>query len=186
MSNKIDYNLINSINKKADIVNIISKYIKLDKKGTSYVGICPFHPDTSPSLSVNPKLNFFKCFVCGTKGGPIEFVEKYCKIPFLDAVKIVAEASGTDITAFLNNSNNIYFNENIKRIIDANKHVNCIYQNLIYENKEAQDYLEKRKLDKSIVERFEIGYAPSDKKFIYYICTNHDDMFGKERSSDLL
>ena len=69
--------LIEDILRKADIVSVISSYIPVSKKGRNYVAICPFHDDTNPSLSISPELRIFKCFVCGTGGNAISFIQKY-------------------------------------------------------------------------------------------------------------
>ena len=64
---------------KADIVNIISQYVKLEKRGNNYFGICPFHDDKNPSMSVNQQKKVFKCFSCGTAGDVVSFVSKIKK-----------------------------------------------------------------------------------------------------------
>jgi DNA primase len=82
--------LIHEVQEKADIVNIISRYIKLEKKGAGYVGLCPFHDDKNPSLSVSPNKKIYKCFSCNASGNAITFVEKYKKVPFMEALREVA------------------------------------------------------------------------------------------------
>jgi DNA primase len=83
--------LIDSILKAADIVTIISSYIPVQKKGRSYVALCPFHDDKHPSLNISSEKQIFKCFSCGTGGNAITFVEKYEKISFEEAVRKVAD-----------------------------------------------------------------------------------------------
>ena len=86
-----DRDLIDRILASADIVTIISSYITVTKKGRSYVALCPFHDDKNPSLNISKEKQIFKCFVCGTGGNAITFVEKYEKISFEEAVRKVAE-----------------------------------------------------------------------------------------------
>jgi DNA primase len=86
--------LIDDILKHADIVTVISSYINVIKKGRSYVALCPFHDDKNPSLNISKEKQIFKCFVCGTGGNAITFVEKYEKIPFDAAVRKVADLIG--------------------------------------------------------------------------------------------
>lgn len=78
-----DDSLVLEVLKHADIVKIISSYISVTQKGKSYVAICPFHDDTNPSLSISREKQIFKCFVCGTGGSAITFVQKYEHISFL-------------------------------------------------------------------------------------------------------
>ena len=68
--------------KHADIVEVIRAYLPLEKKGKNYLAVCPFHDDSNPSLTVSPEKQFFKCFVCGTGGNAITFVQKYEHISF--------------------------------------------------------------------------------------------------------
>jgi DNA primase len=124
MLNKVDFAIIKEIQDKADIVAVISTYIKLNRKGNNYFGVCPFHPDTNPSLVVSPKKRIFKCFVCGAKGNVFGFVQQYKKVPFIEAVRIVAKQIGYDDSKLDLNSTNTYLDPTIRRSIDANKQIN--------------------------------------------------------------
>ena len=90
----MDPKLVEDILSKADIVSVISSYLKVEKKGRNYVALCPFHDDSNPSLSISPERQIFKCFVCGTGGNAIGFIEKYEKIPFEAAVRKLAQLIG--------------------------------------------------------------------------------------------
>ena len=79
--------LINDVLDHADIVQVVSSFIPVIKKGKNYVSKCPFHDDTNPSMSISPERKMFKCFVCGTGGSAISFVQKYLHIPFIEAMK---------------------------------------------------------------------------------------------------
>ena len=78
---------INNIRNNANIVDIISSYINLEPKGKNFFGLCPFHDDHSPSMSVSPERQMFKCFTCGVGGNVFTFVSKYDDISFIEAVK---------------------------------------------------------------------------------------------------
>ena len=82
---------------KADIVNIISQYVKLEKRGNNYIGLCPFHEDKNPSMSVSPQKKVFKCFSCGTAGDVIAFVSKFKNISISEAMKEVGETVGIKV-----------------------------------------------------------------------------------------
>jgi len=83
--------LIKLIEDKVRIVDVISDYITLEKKGNSYVGLCPFHSDSNPSLSVSESKKIFKCFTCGAGGSAISFVQNFEGISFIEAIKKVSE-----------------------------------------------------------------------------------------------
>ena len=88
--------LVNEIRSKLDIVNVISSYISLEKKGRNYFGLCPFHDDHTPSLSVSPEKQIYKCFVCGESGNVFNFVMNYEHISFPEAVNNLSKSIGMD------------------------------------------------------------------------------------------
>ena len=92
----IDREVIEEIKSRADIVDIISSFISVTKKGRNYFAVCPFHDDHNPSMVISKDKNIFKCFVCGTSGDVFKFVSLYEKISYEDAIRRVAEMIGYD------------------------------------------------------------------------------------------
>src|SRR5574344_2149412 len=88
---------INNIRNNANIVDIISSYINLEPHGKNYFGVCPFHDDHNPSLSVSPEKQIYTCFVCGASGNVFQFVKDYENCSFPEAVKIVADKMGYNL-----------------------------------------------------------------------------------------
>lgn len=164
MSNSID--LAHDVLQHCDIVKIIGSYLTLVKKGKNYMAVCPFHDDTNPSMVVSPEKKLFKCFVCGTGGNAITFVQKYEHISFTEAIKKVAELSGYHPAGL----DNVV----VKKQVDERKEaiVKCLYDlNLYYqfalntpEGKEGLDYFESRHLDASIRSKYKLGYSFKDGK----------------------
>lgn len=169
----IEKDLIEDILKSADIVDVISSYIHVIKKGRSYVAVCPFHDDKNPSLMISKEKQVFKCFVCGTGGNAITFVQKYEKIPFNEALKKVADIIG-------------YHDERLEKAYsfvlkkdEALEHLyNCISElNKYYmyclnseEGKIAREYLIKRKISQTQILKFGLGYSLNDgEKTIAYL-----------------
>ena len=89
-----DQSLINDVLHHADIVDIISRYIDVIQKGREYVALCTFHDDRNPSMQISKTKQIFKCFVCGSGGNAIKFVEMYEHLNFFDAMRKVAQLSG--------------------------------------------------------------------------------------------
>ena len=87
------------VRSRASIVDVISHYISLSKKGRNYVALCPFHDDHNPSMSISEDKQIYKCFVCGAGGNVFTFVSNYEKISFLEAVYKVAEYTGITLSA---------------------------------------------------------------------------------------
>lgn len=177
----INYDVINDILNSTNIVDIVGKYISLKKKGSSYFGLCPFHNDTHPSLSVSPKKKIFKCFVCGTKGNVFNFVSKIENISYLEAVKKVAEFIGYDLTKLNFISNNVHKNsDQDQRLIDANVRCNNFYTGILYndEYKKYLDYLYKRGLNDEIIKKFNLGCTPNGESTIIDWLINKNNEFG--------
>ena len=173
--------LIEDIRNSTNIVDVISHYISLKKKGSSYFGLCPFHPDTHPSLSISPKKKIFKCFVCGTKGDVFSFVSKYEKISYLQAVKKVAELTNYDLGGVdFSTNNQKALSAHDQRLVDANVRANEFYTGILYndENKNILEYLKNRGLNDELIKKFGIGYAVNNRFQMIDWLTNKDQFFG--------
>lgn len=166
----IDYD---RIRKSVDIVSIISSYIPLTKKGKSYVGLCPFHDDKNPSLSVSPERQCYKCFSCGAAGNVFTFVQDFEKISFIESVKKVAQLGGLSVPELDNIST---FKEEVSSqdtlMYNALTELSAYYtfQLNVLEGQEGMNYLTKRKIGANDIEKFQIGYSPVDgQKTIKYL-----------------
>lgn len=165
---------VQAIKEKADIVEIISQYLPLEKQGKEYVGVCPFHDDHSPSMRVSPDKQIFKCFACGAGGDAIGFVSKYEKISFVDAVAKVAAR--------------IHYPLQIEQAApaapDTNKPLYDAldlftaygrYELASKDGQAARNYLVSRKFNKQILDTFQIGYAPSFNMVSEYLQARFPD-----------
>ena len=134
----ISNEIINEIRNKTDIVDVVSRYVNLTKKGKNYIGVCPFHDDHSPSMSVSPEKQIFTCFSCGATGNVFTFVSDFEKISFSDAVRLLGEKAGISI------GNNTYIgNSKRDEYFDIYDNANKFYQNSLFTNlgKNAIQYL---------------------------------------------
>ena len=100
----INDDTINEIRNNTDIVEVISNYVPLTKKGKNYFGVCPFHDDHSPSMSVDPVKQIYKCFSCGAGGNVFTFVMNYENIEFVQAVKLLGSRLGINISGIKDSS----------------------------------------------------------------------------------
>lgn len=162
----IDKELVNEIKSRTDIVDIISSYIPLSKKGRNYWAVCPFHDDHNPSLSVSKEKNMFNCFVCGTAGDVFSFVSRYDSISYTDAVKKVAEMIGFDDPRLHEMTREIKVDESIATLYRCITELNTFYNyNLrTEEGEKALAYLKARGITDEQIDRFSLGYAPEDGK----------------------
>lgn len=149
------------ITEKADIVGIISQYVKLTKKGNSYIGLCPFHDDKNPSLSVSPSKKVFKCFSCGAGGDVITFVSKFKNISASEALRTVADIVGIKVGSSKEEEER---RKNAKYYMVLKEAAN-FFRFFLKNTKEGEEglaYLARRSLDEVIIDRFEIGMAGKD------------------------
>lgn len=151
---------IEEVINKADMVSIISKYVTLEKKGNDYKGLCPFHNDNNPSLSVAPRKKCYTCFSCHATGNVITFVQNIEHISFNEALRKVAEEAGVKLDIKVNPME-LKFNKYYK-IMDEASSLYEFYLNNTDEGKGALEYLHKRNLNDDIIKRFRIGLASSD------------------------
>ncbi len=152
------------LRRQIDIVSVISSYITLTKKGKNYVGICPFHDDSNPSLCVSPERQIFKCFTCGTGGNVFTFIRDFEHVSFLEAVKKACNIAGIKAPD-ISDKQTIIDDKN-KNLYDALKEAETFYAYNLKTSSGlvALDYLKSRNLDSKIIEKFKIGYAPIDPK----------------------
>lgn len=151
----ISNEVINEIRNKTDIVDVVSKYVNLTKKGKNYIGVCPFHDDHSPSMSVSPEKQIFTCFSCGATGNVFTFVSDFEHISFVQAVSLLGEKVGINI------SGNVTSNTKKDDYFEIYELANKFYQNSLFTNlgKNAMEYLEGRNIDKETIKKFGIGLS---------------------------
>ena len=153
----ISKELIDEVKSKNDIVDIIGSYISLNDKNKA---LCPFHNDHSPSFSVHPDKQIYKCFSCGESGNVVTFVEKFLGISFQEAVKLLADRAGIKLNINVPKKTNKY--DKYYEITDT---VNKYFKNNIFSSngQQALKYLNDRHIDKDIINEFNIGLSTNNK-----------------------
>ena len=156
----------NQIRANADIVKVISSYIPLKRSGKNFVGVCPFHDDTSPSMFVSPDKQIYKCFSCGASGNVFTFVQNYENIEFKQAVKKVADLTGQKVEGLASEVFNKYVDPEKEVLYKIFEDLTKYYMYLLKstDGKEALDYLRNRGIDDTIIEEFQIGFSPVDSR----------------------
>lgn len=166
-----DHNLINEVRFKNDIVEVISSYLPLTKKGKNYFGVCPFHADTNPSMSVSREKQIYKCFSCGASGNVFNFVMDYEQVDFKEALSILAKRAGITIGNFKPTKEKKY--EKYYKMYDL---AVKFYQNNLNseEGVKAKEYLASRKIDEDLIKRFKIGLSLRGKDTLTKILLKKD------------
>ena len=144
-----------------DIVEVVERYVPLKRSGRNSVGICPFHDDRNPSMSVNSQMGIFHCFSCKAGGNAIKFIMEYEKISYPEAIEKLAASVG-----FTLEYENNHFGETKKESKKILELLNGYYQNLLYSNQEALNYLYSRGITDELIRKFGIGWAPASQNTI--------------------
>ena len=161
----ISKNIRDKVIQNTSIVEVVSGYLPLTRKGNSYFGVCPFHDDKNPSMSVSDSVKMFNCFSCNTKGNVITFVSKYENISIDQATIKLAEKLGMKISA--NTSKEALKFERLEKIMDEASNFYSFYLHNSEEGIAAIEYLHKRGINDEIIKKFRIGLAPSLSDGLY-------------------
>ena len=163
---------IQEVKEKADIVDVISEHIVLKKKGKEFVGICPFHDDTKPSMTVSPTKQFYYCFSCGAGGNSIKFLMEFNRANFSDVVLSLAKKNNINIESLNGPQEEAYKKqlsrkEELYKILRVTKNwFKSQLNNSL--GKEAMRYLiSQRNLNTKIINDFELGFAPDSWKDLF-------------------
>ena len=152
--------IIEEVRQNNDIVDIISQYVHLTRKGRNYFGLCPFHNEKSPSFSVSPDRQIFHCFGCGVGGNVYTFLMKIEGITFKEALEQLAERANIQLPT-LENSADTAKEELKAKVYKVNEFTAEFYHQNLYKPvaKMAQEYVKKRRMNKETLEAYKIGYS---------------------------
>ena len=145
---------IDELHSNVDIVNVVSRYVKLKKQGVNFVGLCPFHHEKTPSFVVSPAKQLFHCFGCGAGGDVVKFIMMIESIDFKEAVSILAKDAGLTPPKFEKSTLDKEGKEEIKAV---NNFAVDFFHAMLNENIRA--YLAKRGLSNSSIEKYRFGFA---------------------------
>ncbi len=153
--------LLEEIRNRCDIIDIISEYVHLKPAGKGFKGLCPFHGEKTPSFMVSPEKQLFHCFGCGEGGNVFNFLMKYEKLSFFEAVKMLAKKSGVSLPVDEEKENFLYRKkERLYKLnnLAANYYRECLFRT--NQGKKVINYFKKRGINDTSVELYRLGYAP--------------------------
>ena len=163
--------IIEEIINRNDVVSVVSQYVRLEKKGSNYWGLCPFHNEKTPSFSVTPTKQIFYCFGCHKGGNSIHFISGVENIGYYDAIRFLAEKSGINLPEG-NDEEEIKRARIRKTIIEVNVETAKFYRDKLLNNTFALKYLTDRGLTQKTIMNFGLGYAPSVNNELYNYLKN--------------
>ena len=161
--------VIEEVRSRNDIVSVISEYVKLQRKGSSYFGLCPFHNEKSPSFSVSPDKQMYYCFGCGAGGNVFTFIQEYENYSFPEAMKFLAERAGITLPEKEYSQEERRAQDLRTRILNVNKMAaKYYYYQLRTENgRQAMEYLKNRRLFDETIRSFGLGYSNKYSNDLY-------------------
>ncbi len=153
---------LEQLRERINIVDLVSRSVRLQRRGSEWIGLCPFHPEKTPSFHVVPDKQFYHCFGCGAHGDGLKFLREHHNLPFLEAVKELAEIAGLDMPA-RDPQQKKHEDKREKLVEVMDKAAAWFHQQLFSAaGTQARGVLERRGIDAAMIGQFQIGYAPDD------------------------
>jgi DNA primase len=163
----ITSNTIQQITNRIDIIDVVGEFVKLKKRGTNFIGNCPFHNEKSPSFTVSPAKEIYKCFGCGKSGNTITFLMEHEKYSYVESLRWLAARYNIEIEETESSPAQKLAQQVADSLYAINNFAMDFFTKQYWETEAgesiAQSYMQHRGFLKPIVEKFKIGYNPSDK-----------------------
>ena len=160
----ISQNTIQQIQGRIDIIDIIGSFIKLKKRGTSYLGLCPFHNEKTPSFTVSAAKEIYKCFGCGRSGNSIGFLMEHEKYSYVEALRWLAQKYNVEIEETETTPEQKLQQLSADSLFIINSFAQKFFSDYLFNNEDGQDiglsYLKQRGFREDIIKKFQIGFNP--------------------------
>lgn len=176
--------LIEEVRSRSDIVDVVGQYVRLQKKGNTYFGLCPFHGEKTASFSVSPHKQMYYCFGCGAGGNVFTFLMQYENFTFGEAMQTLADKVGVELPKYEMNEAQRKEADKRARLLEINKEAAKYFYTLLRNprGKRAYDYFKKRELTDETMQKFGLGYSDqySDDLYRYLKSKGYGDDILKE------
>lgn len=163
----ISQNTIQQILGRLDILDVVGEFVKLKKRGSNYLGLCPFHNEKTPSFTVSPAKELYKCFGCGKSGNTISFIMEHEKYSYVDALKWLANKYGIEIEETFQSNEQREQMQVAESLYIINAFAQQFFSKSLFETEEGQDiglaYFKERGFREDIIKKFQLGYSPEQR-----------------------
>ncbi|MDR1762949.1 MAG: DNA primase [Dysgonamonadaceae bacterium] len=163
----IDYDTIQRIQSAARIVDVVSDFVSLRKAGANYKGLCPFHPDKTPSMMVSPAKNIFKCFACNEGGTPIHFIMKHESLSYAEALKYIAKKYGIEVKETEMTDEQRQVQNDRESMFILNGFAQKTFTENLFDSEEGRtiglSYFHERGFRDDIIKKFQLGYSLEER-----------------------
>jgi DNA primase len=168
---RISAETLDAVNQRTDIVSIVGEYTRLERRGSDWWGCCPFHNEKTPSFHVIPDRKMYHCFGCGKGGGVVNFVMEMEKVDFVEAVESLAKKAGVEVIYEGGQNVPDIPKDNTKELItELYERVAGSFHWLLVsspQGEKARKYLESRHVAPEMIEKFKLGFSPSDRRWLH-------------------
>ncbi|MDR2848727.1 MAG: DNA primase, partial [Bacteroidales bacterium] len=159
----IERDVIDRIFETTRIVDVVEDFVSLKRRGSNFVGCCPFHNERTPSFMVSPAKNIYKCFGCGKAGNAVNFVMEHEQLGYPDALRYLAKKYGIEIVEKEQTPEERLLHDRRESLMVASAYAARIFQENIHENREGtaigMSYFKERGFRDDIIKKFELGYC---------------------------
>jgi DNA primase len=163
----ISQNTIQQILSKIDILEVIGSFVRLKRRGANYLGLCPFHNEKTPSFTVSPSKEIFKCFGCGKSGNTISFLMEHEKLSYVEALRWLANKYNVEIEETEASPEQKLQQQTSESLFIINQFAQEFYSRTLFETEEGKSiglsYLKERGFTEDTIKKFGLGYAPDSK-----------------------
>ena len=163
----IDQQTIDKVIDAAQIVDVVSDFVTLRRRGVNYIGLCPFHPDKSPSFNVSPAKNICKCFSCGEGGSPVSFLMKKEQMTFYEAIRWLGKKYGIEVEEKKMNDEERQQQTDREGMFNLNEFAQRCFEDDLFNTPEGRNvglaYFRERGIQDATIHRYHLGYALEDK-----------------------
>ena len=163
----ISPNTIQQITSRIDIIDVVGEFVKLKKRGTNYLGLCPFHGEKSPSFTVSPAKEIYKCFGCGKSGNTITFLMEHEKFSYVEALKWLATRYNIEVEETQQSPEQLQQVQMAESLHAINSFAQKFFAEQLFDSEEgnliAHSYLKERGFREEVLRKFQVGYNPEGK-----------------------
>jgi DNA primase len=163
----ISQTTIQQILGRLDIIDVVGAFVKLKRRGTNYLGLCPFHNEKTPSFTVSPAKEIYKCFGCGRSGNTISFLMEHEKYSYVDALKWLANKYGIEIEETFQSDEQRQQQQSADSLYIINNFAREFFSRMLFDTEEGQDvglaYFKERGFREEIIQKFQLGYSPEKR-----------------------
>lgn len=163
---------IEKIIESNDIIDVISEFVPLKKAGRGYMGVCPFHNDKGPSMSVSQEKQLYHCFGCGASGNTVGFIMRIRNLDYIDAIKYLGDRAGIKIEEEIQDPQRLKYEALRNDIFQINIEAARYFLSNLFNIRSAYEYFEKRGIDEKTIKKFGLGYSLNNYEGLFNYLKN--------------